>query len=85
MLENEPVFDAGFGSHLNLDGKVECDAILMDGSTLRAGAAAALQRFEIQFDWRGRLEACPHMMLVADGAERYAKANGIALCDNKEL
>jgi len=25
------------------------------------------------------------MMLVADGAERYAKANGISLCDNKEL
>src|SRR5580698_10124302 len=25
------------------------------------------------------------MMLVADGAERYAKANGIVLCDNKEL
>ncbi len=86
VLENEPVFDAGFGSHLNLDGKVECDAIVMDGATLRAGAAAALQHIRNPIRLaRKILETCPHMMLVAEGAERYAKANGIALCDNKEL
>jgi beta-aspartyl-peptidase (threonine type) len=86
VLENDAVFDAGFGSHLNLDGKVECDAIVMDGTTLRAGAAAALQRIRNPIRLaRKILETCPHMMLVADGAERYAKANGIALCDNKEL
>jgi L-asparaginase / beta-aspartyl-peptidase len=86
VLENDVVFDAGYGSHLNLDGRVECDAIVMDGGTLRAGSAAALQRIKnpIQLA-RKILETCPHMMLVADGAERYAKANGIALCDNKEL
>ena len=86
VLENEPVFDAGFGSHLNLDGKVECDAIVMDGATLRAGAAAALQRIRNPVRLARKIyETCPHMMLVADGAERYAKANGIPLCDNKEL
>jgi L-asparaginase / beta-aspartyl-peptidase len=86
VLENDPMFDAGFGSHLNLDGKVECDAIVMDGATLRAGAAAALQRIRNPIRLaRKILETCPHMMLVADGAERYAKANGISLCDNKEL
>ena len=74
MLENDPVFDAGFGSHLNLDGKVECDAIVMDGATLRAGAAAALQRIRNPIRLaRKILETCPHMMLVADGAERYAQ------------
>jgi beta-aspartyl-peptidase (threonine type) len=86
VLENDPVFDAGFGSHLNLDGKVECDAIVMDGASLRAGAAATLQRIRNPIRLaRKILETCPHMMLVADGAERYAKANGISLCDNKEL
>jgi L-asparaginase / beta-aspartyl-peptidase len=86
VLENDPVFDAGVGSHLNLDGKVECDAIVMNGATLRAGAAAALQRIRNPIRLaRKILETCPHMMLVADGAERYAKDNGIALCDNKEL
>src|ERR1700693_3638026 len=43
ILEDDPVFDAGYGSHLNLDGRVECDAIMMNGSTLRAGAVATLQ------------------------------------------
>jgi beta-aspartyl-peptidase (threonine type) len=86
VLENDPVFDAGYGSHLNLDGRVECDAIVMDGATLRAGSAAALQRIRNPIKLaRKILETCPHMMLVGEGAERYAKANGIPLCDPKEL
>jgi beta-aspartyl-peptidase (threonine type) len=86
VLENDPVFDAGYGSHLNLDGKVECDAIVMDGGTLRAGSAAALQRMHNPVKLaRKILENCPHMMLVGEGAERYAKAQGMALCDPKEL
>src|SRR6266699_4846780 len=44
VLEDDPVFDAGYGAHLNLDGRVECDAIVMNGATLGAGAAATLQR-----------------------------------------
>jgi beta-aspartyl-peptidase (threonine type) len=85
-LENEPVFDAGFGSHLNLDGRVECDAIVMNGETLRAGAVAALQRVRNPIRLaRAVLEHCPHMMLVAEGAERFARDMGIALCDPAEL
>jgi L-asparaginase / beta-aspartyl-peptidase len=86
VLENDPIFDAGYGSHLNLDGRVECDAIVMDGATLRAGSAAALQRIRNPIKLaRKILETCPHMMLVGEGAERYAKAQGIPLCDPKEL
>jgi L-asparaginase / beta-aspartyl-peptidase len=86
VLENDPIFDAGYGSHLNLDGRVECDAIVMDGASLRAGSAAALQRIRNPIKLaRKILETCPHMMLVGEGAERYAKANGIPLCDPKEL
>jgi L-asparaginase / beta-aspartyl-peptidase len=86
VLENDAVFDAGYGSHLNLDGRVECDAIVMDGATLRAGSAAVLQRIRNPIKLaRKILETCPHMMLAGEGAERYAKANGITLCDPKEL
>jgi beta-aspartyl-peptidase (threonine type) len=86
ILEDDPVFDAGYGSHLNLDGRVECDAIVMDGSTLRAGAVATLQhvRNPVRLA-RKVLENCPHMMLAAEGAERFAHEQGIKLCANEEL
>ena len=34
---------------------------------------------------RAVLEHCPHMMLVAEGAERFARDNGMALCDPADL
>ncbi len=86
VLEDSPVFDAGYGSHLNLDGRVECDAIVMDGATLRAGSVAALQHIRNPIRLaRKVLEHCPHMMLVAEGAERFAKSQGLPLCKPKEL
>src|ERR1700688_2814737 len=86
VLEDDPVFDAGYGSHLNLDGRVECDAIVMNGSTLRAGAVATLQHVHNPVRLaRKVLENCPHMMLVGDGAERFAEEQGIKLCANEEL
>jgi beta-aspartyl-peptidase (threonine type) len=86
VLEDDPVFDAGYGSHLNLDGRVECDAIVMNGATLHAGAASTLQRVKNPIRVaRAILEKCPHMMLVGEGAERFAKEQGIALCDPNEL
>jgi beta-aspartyl-peptidase (threonine type) len=86
VLEDDPVFDAGFGSHLNLDGHVECDAIVMNGETLRSGAVACLQRIRNPIRLaRAVLEHCPHMMLVAEGAERFAKDHGIDLCDPADL
>src|ERR1700730_15759078 len=86
ILENDPIFDAGYGSHLNLDGRVECDAIIIDGSTLRAGAVATLQhvRNPVRLA-RKVLENCPHLMLVATGPELFAEEQGIKLCANEEL
>jgi L-asparaginase / beta-aspartyl-peptidase len=86
VLEDDPVFDAGYGSHLNLDGQVECDAIIMDAATLRAGSVAGLHRVKNPIRAaRAVLEKCPHMMLISDGAERFAHAQGIPLCDPEDL
>ena len=86
VLEDDPVFDAGFGSHLTLDGYVECDAIVMDGATLRAGSVAALRRIRNPIRLaRQVLENCPHMMLVGEGAERFAVEQGLTLCEPEEL
>jgi len=86
VLEDDPVFDAGYGSHLNLDGYVECDAIVMDGTTLRAGSVAGLHRVKNPIQAaRAVLEKCPHMMLVSAGAERFVDGQGIRLCAPEEL
>lgn len=86
ILEDDPAFDAGYGSHLNLDGQVECDAIVMEGATLKAGSVASLHRVKNPIRLARRvLENCAHMMLVAEGAERFAAQQGISLCDPADL
>ncbi len=86
VLEDDPVFDAGFGSHLTLDGHVECDAIVMDGATLRAGSVATLRHIRNPIRLaRQVLENSPHMMLVGEGAERFAVQQGLTLCAPEEL
>jgi L-asparaginase / beta-aspartyl-peptidase len=86
VLEDDPVFDAGYGSHLNLDGYVECDAMVMDAATLTAGSVAGLRRIKNPIQAaRAVLEKCPHMMLISEGAEQFAFEKGIPLCDPEEL
>lgn len=86
VLEDDPAFDAGFGSHLNRDGRVELDAIVMDGATLKAGAVASVQhvRNPIRLA-RKVLESSEHMMLVGAGAEKFAAEQGMPLCAPEEL
>jgi L-asparaginase / beta-aspartyl-peptidase len=86
ILEDDPVFDAGYGSHLNLDGRVECDAIVMDAATLKAGSVAGLRSVRNPIRLARRvLEYCPHMMLISEGAERFATEQGLSLCDPEDL
>lgn len=86
VLEDDPVFDAGYGSHLTLDGLVQLDAILMDGSTLKAGAVAAVERVRNPIRLaRCILEKSKHILLVGAGAEQFAQENGISLCETDDL
>jgi L-asparaginase / beta-aspartyl-peptidase len=86
VLEEDPIFDAGYGSHLTLDGRVQLDAILMDGSTLKAGAVAAVERVRNPIRLaRCILEKSKHILLVGEGAEQFAQENGLLLCDPDEL
>lgn len=85
-LEDEPVFDAGLGSHLNRDGRVQLDAILMDGATLKAGAVAAVERIRNPISVaRCVCERSPHMMLTGPGAEQFATEQRFSLCDPTDL
>jgi len=85
-LEDDPVFDAGTGAHLNRDGHVELDAIIMDGNTLKAGAVAAVHTVKNPIVLARRvMERSPHMMLVGPGAEQFAREEGIPVCDQSAL
>lgn len=77
VLENDPTFDAGKGSILNTDGSVEMDASIMDGSTLRAGAVAALRNYPnpVQVA-RCVLEKTEHILLTGAGCESFAMKHG---------
>ncbi len=86
VLEEDEMFDAGYGSHLTLDGRVQLDAILMDGSTLKAGAVAAVERIRNPIRLaRCVLEKSKHILLVGEGAEQFAQENGMVLCDREDL
>ena len=68
-LENDPTFDAGRGSRLNREGKVEMDASIMEGRDLNAGAVAAIQRVRHPISVaRKVMERSSHVMLVGNGA-----------------
>ena len=85
-LEEQPALDAGVGSHLNRDGRVQLDAIVMDGMTLKAGAIAAVERIRNPIRLaRLVMEKSEHMMLVGAGAEQFAIEHGFPLCDPEEL
>jgi L-asparaginase / beta-aspartyl-peptidase len=85
-MEDDETFDAGRGSFLNRDGRVQLDALMMDGKTLRAGGVGCVERIKNPIRAARRiLEDSPHVYFVGEGAERFAEEKGIQLCDNGEL
>ena len=80
LLEDDPLFNAGRGAVLNEQGKVELDAGIMDGRDLTAGAVAAVNNIAnpIQLA-RQVMCAGEHVLLIGDGALRFAEQCGIAL------
>ncbi len=86
IMEDDETFDAGRGSFLNRDGKVQLDALIMDGATLRAGGVGCVERLRNPVRAaRKILSESPHVYFVSEGAERFAAEHGIPLCQNEDL
>ena len=86
VLEDDDTFDAGRGSFLNRDGRVQLDALIMDGATLRAGGVGCVEHLRNPIRAaRKVLEESPHVYLVGEGAELFAQQHGIELCSNEDL
>jgi beta-aspartyl-peptidase (threonine type) len=86
VLEDDETFDAGRGSFLTSDGRVQLDALLMDGGRMKAGGVACVERIRNPIEAaRLVLEKSPHVYFVGPGAEAFAAAHGMPLIDNAEL
>jgi beta-aspartyl-peptidase (threonine type) len=86
VMEDDEAFDAGRGSFLNADGQVELDAGFMEGTELGVGAVAGVQfiRNPIRLA-RAVLEKSEHVLLVAQGAQRFAERMGFQSCELTDL
>lgn len=77
-LEDDPLFNAGLGAVLNADGEVELDASVMNGETLEAGAVAVVKTVKNPVSLaRLVMEKSPHVLLVGEGADAFARAQGV--------
>jgi beta-aspartyl-peptidase (threonine type) len=86
VMEDDDTFDAGRGSFLTRDGRVQLDALLMNGADLRTGGVACVERLRNPIQAaRLVLERSPHVYFVGTGAERFATQHGMRLVDNTEL
>jgi beta-aspartyl-peptidase (threonine type) len=86
VMEDDPTFDAGYGSYLNARAEIELDAMIMDGRDLNFGAVAAVQRVRYPVTLaRLVMTESEHAMLVGAGAEAFAREHGLPICPPEEL
>jgi beta-aspartyl-peptidase (threonine type) len=82
ILEDSPLFNAGKGAVFNADGQNELDAAIMDGKTMKAGAVASVTTIKNPISAaRKVMENSPHVLLVKEGAEEFAKGQGLEIVD----
>ncbi len=82
VMEDSPLFNAGKGAVYNADGNHEMDASIMEGSDLNAGAIAAVKHIRNPIDLAlNVMTDSPHVMLMGDGAEEFARRQGFEMMD----
>ncbi len=84
VLEDSPWFNAGKGAVFNADGVNELDASIMEGKTKRAGAVAGVHRVKNPVLLAAAImQQSRHVMMIGDGAEKFATQIGMELVDPK--
>lgn len=80
VMEDSPLFNAGKGAVFTRDGKNELDTSIMDGKTMNAGAAAGVTNVKNPIKLaRAIMEKSEHVMFARDGAEKFAKEQGLEI------
>lgn len=82
LLEDDPLFNAGRGAAFTAEGRNELDASIMDGAALAAGAVAGITttRHPISAA-RAVIEGSSHVMLGGEGADAFARSQGLEQVD----
>lgn len=82
VMEDSPLFNAGKGAVFTNAGINELDASIMDGKNLDAGASAGTKTVKNPINLaRAVMENSPHVMLSGEGAEQFAKEQGLEIVD----
>lgn len=82
IMEDSPFFNAGRGAVFNADGVNELDASFMDGKTGKAGAVANVTVIKNPISAaRKVMEETKHVMLIKQGAEKFAAGQGLEIVD----
>ena len=83
VLEDSPLFNAGRGAVYTFEGEHELDASIMYGKTLNAGAVAGVKQVKSPIALAEKvMENSVHVLLSGQGAEEFAKRQGIELVEN---
>jgi beta-aspartyl-peptidase (threonine type) len=84
VMENSPLFNAGKGAVFTNEGINEMDASFMEGKTMNAGAVGGLTVIKNPIlAARAVMEKSEHVLLTGNGAETFAKEQGIEVVDTK--
>ncbi|TRZ45916.1 isoaspartyl peptidase/L-asparaginase family protein [Robertkochia solimangrovi] len=82
VMENSPLFNAGKGAVFTNEGTNELDTSIMDGKTLNAGAAAGVTTVKNPILLaRAIMDSSEHVMMAREGAEKFAKEQGLEIVD----
>jgi len=86
LMEDDPTFNAGKGSHLNERGDVEMDAMIMDGVEMRFGSVAAVRNLRHPIELARRImEEGKHCMMVGEGAVEFARLSGMEMVSSLSI
>ena len=85
-LEDNPSFNAGHGSVFNNKGQIEMDAMIMEGAQLGVGAVAGVKTVANPVSLARKVMECTdHVMLISEGAELFAREQGIPEVSSEDL
>jgi beta-aspartyl-peptidase (threonine type) len=84
VMEESPLFNAGVGAVMTNAETIELDAAIMSGADINAGTVAGIKHVKSPISLaRAVMENSKHVMLIGEGAEKFADEQGLEKVDNK--